>query len=116
MSKLIAHQKQYVLGPAPFRLRPDWVSTRISERLVLSHCPKLAVEKVQSADGVDYWLLGLAVPADVAGATVPERFSAIHSTAIEEWTGFWAGRWLLISANGLLKDGSGGLVVNYGEV
>jgi hypothetical protein len=96
MSKLIAHQKQYVLGPAPFRLRPDWVSTRIAERLVLSCCPKLAVEKLQSADGVDYWLLGVAVPADVAGATVPEGFRAIPSSAIEEWTGFWAGRWLLI--------------------
>ena len=68
MTALTAHQKQFVLGPAPVSIRPDWIAVRVAEDLVLSHCPKLPVTPLRSADGVRYWLLGLAVPADERAA------------------------------------------------
>lgn len=116
MEKLVAHRKQYVLGPMPVLLRPDWISIRIARDLVLSHCPKLAVQRLQSQDGVDFWLLGLAVPADKLGHTIAEIFRSRHSSEIEGWTWFWAGRWLLISSRLCCQDASGSLAVNYREV
>jgi hypothetical protein len=116
MAKLVTHQKQYVLGPKPVRVRSDWICETVSEGLVLSHCPKLAVQRLQSQDGIDFWLLGLAVPADEPGHTIAEIFHSKDSAEIEAWTGFWAGRWLLISQDFCWQDASGSLGVNYREV
>ena len=116
MAKLVAHQKQYVLGPMAVRVRPDWICETVAEGLVLSRCPKLAVQRLQSQDGVDFWLLGLAVPADEPGHTIIEIFQSKDWSEIEQWTGFWAGRWLLISKDGCWQDASGSLGLNYREV
>ena len=69
---LVAHQKQFVLGPEAVRVRPEWEALQLADRLILSLCPKLRISKLQSRDGKDYYLLGLAVPAD----TLPQRSSA----------------------------------------
>lgn len=113
MPQLLAHQKQYVLGPKPVRIRPDWICADVAEGLVLSHCPKLRVTSLQSSDGVAYRLLGLAVPADAPVASMAEAFSARHSSEIEDWTGFWAGKWLLVSCERCWQDASGCRGVNY---
>lgn len=116
MTQLVAHQKQYVLGPAPVRHRSDWVVVQIADGLTLSHCPKLAVQRLRSRDGGDFWLLGLAVPVDEAGQTIAETFGSKDSSEIEAWTWFWAGRWLLISSRLCFQDATGTLAVNYRDV
>jgi len=89
---------------------------RIAEHLILSHCPKLAVQRLKSQDGVDFWLLGLAVLADEPGRTIAEIFPSRHSSEIEGWTWFWAGRWLLVSSRLCCQDATGNLGVNHREV
>lgn len=102
-----------MLGPHPVGVRPDWVTIRLTDRLVLSHCPKLNVARLRSRDGAEFHLLGLAVLADVAGASVAEVFSSKDSSEIEGWTGFWAGKWALISSSTCWQDASGCLGVYY---
>jgi hypothetical protein len=116
VGKLVAHQKQYVLGPMPVRLRPDWIAIRVADDLILSHCPKLSVQRLQSLDGTDFWLLGLAVPVDRSGYTIAESFHSRKSSEIEGWTWFWAGRWMLISSRLCWQDASCSLGVNHRKV
>ena len=104
---LVAHQKQFVLGPLPVVVRPDWRTIRIAERLVLSHCPKLRIEQLQSKDGELFWLVGIAVRADDAMSAISDGFPLRDSAEIESWSGFWAGRWCLISAERCWQDQTG---------
>jgi hypothetical protein len=104
---LVAHQKQFVLGPLPVAVRPDWLTIRISDDLVLSYCPKLRVRQLQSKDGMPHWLLGVAVRADEPMSSISDGFQQKNSAEIENWTGLWAGRWFLISANRCWQDASG---------
>ncbi len=110
---LLAHQKQFVLGRLPVQIRPDWLTVRIADGLVLSHCPKLDVRQLQSKDGVPYWLIGLAVRADEPMRSIADGFPLKDSAEIENWTGFWAGRWFLISAERCWQDASGCLGICY---
>ena len=85
MALLVAHQKQYVLGPSAVRIRPDWVATPIDDGLILSHCPRLAVHQLRARDDRHFWLLGLAVPADEIVDSLAAAFSARDSSEIETW-------------------------------
>jgi hypothetical protein len=107
LQALVAHQKQFVLGPLAVRVRPEWESLQLADRLVLSLCPKLRTAKLHSKDGKVYYLLGLAVPADVPGTSVERSFASKHSSEIEDWTGFWAGKWALISPEQCWQDAAG---------
>ena len=113
MPELLAHRKQYVLGARPVLVRPDWISIRLAGTLVLSHCPKLRVAPLRSRDDIQYYLLGLAVPADGRVASLAEAFRAKSSEEIEGWTGYWAGSWLMISAERCWQDASGTLGIAY---
>ena len=107
MQALVAHQKQFVLGPEAVRVRPEWEALQIADRLILSICPKLRVSKLQSRDGKNYYLLGLAVLADAPGSSVEYALASKLSSEIEDWTGFWAGKWALISATQCWQDAAG---------
>ena len=107
MQALVAHQKQFVLGPLAVGVRPEWDSVQLSNQLVLSFCPKLRVAKLHSRDGRQFYLLGLAVPADEPASSIEQTFSSKHSAEIEEWTGFWAGKWVLVSAERCWQDAAG---------
>jgi hypothetical protein len=113
MASLLAHQKQYVLGPAAVRVRPDWITAEIAAGLILSHCPKLSVMRLRSRDSQQYHLLGLAVPADAPVSSIAEGISSRDSAEIENWSGCWAGRWLLVSKDRCSPDASCSLGVNY---
>ena len=71
------------------------------------------MSRLRSTDGREYFLLGLAVLADVPGSSVERMFASKHSSDIEEWTGFWAGKWALISAERCWQDAAGLLGVYY---
>lgn len=116
MQGLLAHRNQYVLGPAPVRVRPDWICVPVGQRLVLSHCPKLRVQHLRSRDGIAHHLLGLAVPCDPDQASIAEHFCRKDAAEIEPWTGYWAGNWLLISERQCLQDASGSLGLMYRRV
>jgi hypothetical protein len=113
MAPILVHQKQYVLGPRPVTVRPDWIVFHMADGLVLSHCPNLRVTLLRSRDGVEHCLLGLAVPADVPNSSISDTFHSRESSEIEEWTGCWAGRWLLVSPTLCCQDASGCLGVYY---
>lgn len=113
MQALVAHQKQFVLGPSAVRVRPEWECRQLTDRLVLSLCPKLRAAKLRSKDGKDYLLLGLAVLSDVAGSSIEQAFPSRHSSEIEDWTGFWAGKWALISADQCWQDAAGLLGIHH---
>lgn len=113
MSVLLAHQKQFVLGPHPVRIRPDWICIRLGDHLVLSHCPKLRAHQLVSSDGVPFCLLGLAILADQPSTSVAEAFGSKPASQIEEWTGFWAGKWALVSAGRCWQDASGLIGLYY---
>ena len=81
MTTFRSHQKQFVLGPEPVRVRPDWISFQLADRVVLSCCPKLRATRLRSLDGKEYFLLGVAVLADVP-ATIPELFQTKSSSEI----------------------------------
>ncbi len=97
------------------RVRPEWECLQLTDQLILSVCPKLRITKLRSSNGRDYYLLGLAVPADVPGSSVERSFSSKHSSEIEEWTGFWAGKWALISAEQCWQDAAGLLGLYHRE-
>lgn len=107
MQALIAHQKQFVLGPATVRVRPEWEALQLGDRLTLSYCPKLRIARLRSRDGKDYCLLGVAVLSDRPGVSIEAAFDQRESSEIEEWTGFWAGKWALISAEHCWQDAAG---------
>jgi hypothetical protein len=112
MTTLLPHQKQFILGPAEIKVRSDWTVVPLGERLILSHCPKLRTVQLRSSDGVEFHLLGLAVLANEA-ASIPDRFEAKHSSEIEDWSGYWAGRWALLSAQRCSQDAGGLLGICY---
>ncbi|WP_162916613.1 hypothetical protein [Dongia deserti] len=109
----MAHQKQFVVGPLAVRVGPEWEILQLANGLVLSFCPKLRVSRLRSRDGLEYVLLGLAVLADMPHSTVEQTFASRHSSEIEEWTGFWAGKWALISAERCWQDAAGLLGLYY---
>lgn len=115
MSVFRPHQKQFVLGPRPVSVRPDWTTVNIADGLVLSACPRLSMARLQSRDGATYYLLGSAVLADQV-KTIAEMFPTKHSSEIEEWTGFWAGKWALVSGHCLWPDATGFLRIHYRKV
>jgi hypothetical protein len=116
MASILVHQKQYVLGPRAVSVRPDWIAFQLADQLVLSHCPKLPVARLRSRDGVAFCLLGLAVQADVPRSSISDAFHLKDSGEIEDWTGCWAGRWLLVSPSLCCQDASGCLGVYYRRV
>ncbi len=116
MASLVAHQKQYVLGPSAVRIRPDWITRKIANGLVLSHCSRLAAQRLRSRDDREFWLIGLAVPADGIVDSLAAAFRGKDSREIETWTTHWAGKWLLISADRCWPDASNSLAVNYRRV
>ena len=42
MQALVAHQKQFVLGPQAVRVRPEWEALQLAGRLILSLCEDAA--------------------------------------------------------------------------
>jgi len=115
MSVFRPHQKQFVLGPGPVHVWPDWNTLAIADGLVLSVCPKLKVTRLQSRDGVAYCLLGFPVLSDQV-ASIAELFPTKHSSEIEEWTGYWAGKWALVSDHCIWLDAAGFLRIHYRNV
>lgn len=113
MTVLTPHQKQFVLGPVPVTVRPDWVSIRLADRLHISCCPKLKIARLQSLDEAEYYVLGLAIPADKPMTSLSQSFETKNASEIEDWTGFWSGKWALISGGCCWQDASGCLGFYY---
>jgi len=85
------HSRQYLVGPQPRLVRPDWQTRHLDDGLILSHCPTLPV-----ADTAHGLILGDPLPTVEADAG-PET---------------WSGRWIRIQA-GVLRLDSGGLLACF---
>ena len=113
---LSPHQKQFVLGPRPARIRPDWAIIAVAPGLVLSHCPKLRVASLRSRDNVAFHLLGLAASSLADEPVLAEAFGRKDASEIEQWTGFWSGRWLLIGPENCWQDALSFMGLHYRRV
>ena len=113
MAHILVHHKQYVLGPRAVRVRPDWTTFELADGLFLSHCPDLRVLRLRSSDDTEFCLLGLAVPADIPKTSISDTFHLRKSSEVEDWTGCWTGRWLLVSPTRCWQDASGCLGIYY---
>ena len=82
------HARQFLIGPEPCRMTPDWVFRSLDHGLVLSSCPRLGLS--ERPQGL---VLGLAADTE-DGDGPPET---------------WAGRWVLIAGRRLQMDAAGTL-------
>lgn len=109
------HHRQYVIGPEPVLVRPDWRSVDLEPGLFVSHCPSLRNGAATDADGADWILLGLAVQT-VADAPDPlEAIGGARTADVPELLPAWAGRWLLIGDGRVHLDASGLLGCIHGQ-
>jgi len=110
---LLPHQNQFVLGPRPARIRPDCPAIELAPGLILSHCPKLRVASLRSRDNVAFHLLGLAVSSLPDEPVLAAAFGRKDASGIEQWTGFWSGRWLLIGPENCWQDAMSFMGLHY---
>jgi hypothetical protein len=87
---------------------PDWQFESVRGIGILSHCPKLPVQKVVSPDGGEYILIGVAVQTDASRPSPIEEL-ATSPASESDLTYSWAGRWALI-ANGTLQTDAAGML------
>lgn len=85
---MTVHSRQFLLGPEPRQVRPDWLTRQLSNGLHLSHCPTLPV--VATSHGL---VLGDAIDTDSPEGD-PDS---------------WSGRWVCIDGDTLRVD-TGGLL------
>ncbi len=64
MTKYQAHRRQFLIGNESKQIKEDWESIKIGEDLYLSHCPGLSVGKVKDLNGIEWYLLGIAIQSD----------------------------------------------------
>jgi len=105
------HQKQFLLGPRPVQVGPNWKRVQVGDSLYLSYCAYLAVDRLISCDGEAYFLLGFAVSA--VDSELAAGFSRLNAADVEGATAFWAGKWALISKSACITDASGCLGIYY---
>jgi hypothetical protein len=82
------HTRQFLLGPEPREVRPDWLTRPVSDGLHLSHCPTLPVAATPH---------GLVVG------------DAIATVSPDGGPDTWSGRWIVID-DGALRLDTGGLL------
>lgn len=96
-----------MLGPRPVRVAEDWQTLHVSSGLCLSHCPSLPVTTATDADGVDWYLLGVAVQTDPARAAPPVELATARTQEVQTLYRDWAGRWILIGEGRIHLDACG---------
>lgn len=105
------HTRQFMLGPAPYEARSDWVTTRVG-RLWLSHCPSLCVHKAVNANGEDVILLGVPIQC-TDGAAPEDQLALMTAETMKGLTDTWSNRWALIIGTRIATDAGGLLAVFY---
>lgn len=100
------HQRQFLISPLPVKAYPDWQFETVQGIGILSHCPKLPVQKVVSHDGREYCLIGTAVQTDASRKSPLEELKN-PPACIADLTHTWTGRWALIADGILLTDTAG---------
>jgi hypothetical protein len=109
-----AHQRQFIIGPTPLKLYPDWQFETVRGVGILSHCPKLPVRKVISRDGREYILIGVAIQTDASRPSPTVELSN-PPECVADLTHTWAGRWALIANGTLVTDTAGTLGCLYSD-
>ena len=83
---------------------PDetWTSIAIGEGVHLSFQEALPVTHVRDRDGIDWYLLGIALQSDPDRPSPPDEIASVRSDEVDALTATWSGRWGLIG-RGLLR-------------
>ena len=114
------HTRQFVIGPRCVEpsvsgIDYSWQTISLGPNLWLSHCPHLKVEACRDADGQPWWVLGLAISSWNVGDTPSAAIARTSTAEVPALYPYWAGRWVLISADQLHLDASGLLGCFYGR-
>ncbi len=102
------HHRQFMIGPEPMKVHPDWQVETVNGCGILSYCPKLSVRKIISRGGAEYVLIGMAVQSDASRPAPVEELKDLQA-GVADLTDSWAGRWILI-ADGVLQTDAAGMM------
>ena len=106
-------RRQFLIGPRPLLIRPDWVVRDLGDGCYLTHCPTLPVAASSDISGRPTCLLGLAVQTAAHRPSPADEIHQLEARSIEETTDTWSGRWILVTGAKLSMDASGLLGAFY---
>lgn len=109
------HRRQFVIGPSEFLARSDWRSLKVGSDLLLSTDPDLRVNTTTDLDGIQWFLLGLAVDIRPEFSFPLEEIERRRTKEIQELYEGWSGRWVLVGGGYLHPDGAAMLGCYYGK-
>lgn len=109
------HNKQFLLGTKPVKIKENWNTVKINDSFYLSCCPNLLIKTAKDLNGVNWYLLGLAIQTELDKQEPIDEIGKFKSTDISEIYQSWAGRWVLIGNNEVHLDCSGLLGCFYSD-
>lgn len=101
------HKMQYLIGTGAAPVNADWQTVKINAGFLLMHCSELRVEQAVDADGISWWLMGIAVHSDRLSEDPLTVIKKARTSEIKEHYKTWNGRWLLIGNDEIHLDCSG---------
>lgn len=106
-------KKQYILSSCKLPIE-NMQEHKIAE-MYLYTGDKLNISKCETANGKKVIILGNAFCTDAPNKQAKDDITAFRGENIESATGFWTGRWVLITENELVTDAAGLMGAFYGE-
>ncbi|MEM7323186.1 MAG: hypothetical protein AAF531_08880 [Actinomycetota bacterium] len=107
------HRRQYVVGPRPCRISPDWVVVELDRGLVISHCPDLQVAHRTDRDGTRWTVIGLTSQTRSDRPDPLDDLAEATTAAVQSVYEGWAGRWTVIGAGELHLDATAQLACHW---
>ncbi len=104
---MLAHRRQFVIGPRPVTIDEGWTTLQLTPTLHLSRCSSLPLTSTRDLDNAPWHLLGLAAQTDPNRPDPIAEISGSRSHEVSERYDSWAGRWVLIGNDELHMDASG---------
>src|SRR5436190_11361125 len=101
------HRKQFLIGCHPKKIKADWETLKIGHSLHLSHCPDLSVKKTKDSNGIEWYLLGLAIQTNKQKDDPLTEIANSRTDDVKELYKSWNGRWILVGNNEIHIDCAG---------
>lgn len=102
------HRRQFFFTDSAIECPQGWIDCHVGAKYRLLHCPELAKALVTDANARTWALLGNAFPIDEGDEFNPvRRLGATRTESVPDIVTGWAGRWLLLSEEGVITDAAG---------
>jgi hypothetical protein len=103
------HRRQFIIGPEPVLVHPDWRIEELRRGVVLSWCPTLPLFRVQDGVGRPWSLIGRALATRAGGPDPATEIAYSRGAELDANADAWAGRWVLVG-DGRVRMDAGGLL------